>query len=114
MKLKNLVHHEKRLATISSSPLASIHLVSAVQSAGGKVTMASMELMPLMKSIVYESLRIKPPVPLQYARAKRDFVIESHSAAFATKDPKIFDRADEFVPKRFIGEGGEKLLKHVL
>lgn len=32
---------------------------------------------------------------------------------FATKDPKIFSRAEEFVGDRFIGEG-EKLLKHVL
>ncbi|KAK4744050.1 hypothetical protein SAY87_010362 [Trapa incisa] len=101
---------------------------SAVRSHGGKVTMDAMEQMPLMKSVVYECLRIEPPVPLQYGKAKRDLVIESHDAAFevkegemlfgfqpfATKDPKIFDRAEEFVPDRFIGEEGEKLLKHVL
>ncbi|MED6194702.1 E1 ubiquitin-activating protein aos1 [Stylosanthes scabra] len=33
---------------------------------------------------------------------------------FATKDPKIFDRADEFVGDRFMGEEGEKLLKYVI
>lgn len=101
---------------------------SAIESNGGKVTMAAMERMPLMKSVVYEALRIEPPVPSQYGKAKRDFVIESHDAAFqvkegqmlygfqpfATKDPKIFDRAEEFVPDRFVGEEGEKLLKHVL
>ncbi|KAG6403168.1 hypothetical protein SASPL_135385 [Salvia splendens] len=84
--------------------------------------------MPLMKSVVYEALRIEPPVPAQYAKAKKDFVVESHDAAFAikegemlygyqplaTKDPKIFDRAEEFIPDRFVGEEGEKLLKHVL
>ncbi|XP_018821668.1 allene oxide synthase 1, chloroplastic-like [Juglans regia] len=100
---------------------------SAIKSNGGRVTMAAMEQMPLMKSVVYESLRIEPPVPLQYGRAKRDLIIESHEAAFrvkegemifgyqpfATKDPKIFDRPEEFVPDRFVGEG-EKLLKHVL
>ena len=43
--------------------------------------MAAMEEMALMKSVVYESLRIEPPVALQYGRAKRDFVIESHDAA---------------------------------
>jgi hydroperoxide dehydratase len=32
---------------------------------------------------------------------------------FATKDPRVFDDADVFVPNRFIGEG-EKLLKYVL
>jgi hydroperoxide dehydratase len=100
---------------------------SVIRSNGGKVTMAAMEQMPLMKSVVYESLRIEPPVPLQYGRAKRDLIIESHDAAFkvkegemifgyqpfATKDPKIFDRAEEFVPDRFVGEG-ERLLNHVL
>ncbi|KAK7291151.1 hypothetical protein RIF29_06066 [Crotalaria pallida] len=101
---------------------------SAVRSAGGEVTMAAMENMPLMKSVVYEALRIDPPVPLQFAKAKRDLVIESHEHAFevkegemlfgyqpfATKDPKIFERAEEFVGDRFVGEEGEKLLKHVL
>ncbi|CAO2815570.1 unnamed protein product [Amaranthus hypochondriacus] len=101
---------------------------SAVRSNGGKVTMSAMEEMPLMKSVVYESLRIEPPVPSQYGRAKKDLIIESHDAAFqvkqgemlfgyqpfATKDPKIFDRAEEFVPERFLGEEGEKMLKHVL
>jgi hydroperoxide dehydratase len=100
---------------------------SVIRSNGGKVTMAAMEQMPLMQSVVYESLRIEPPVPLQYGRAKRDLIIESHDAAFkvkegemifgyqpfATKDPKIFERAEEFVPGRFVGEG-ERLLKHVL
>ncbi|MGR2462711.1 hypothetical protein ACUX4R_28040, partial [Salmonella enterica] len=32
---------------------------------------------------------------------------------FATKDPRIFDDPEEFLPRRFEGEG-EKLLKHVL
>ncbi|MBA0775697.1 hypothetical protein Gotri_010812 [Gossypium trilobum] len=101
---------------------------SAIRSNGGKLTMAAMEQMPLMKSVVYEALRIEPPVPLQYGRAKKDIVIESHDAVFqvkqgemlfgfqpfATKDPKIFERAEEFVGERFMGEEGEKLLKHVL
>lgn len=101
---------------------------SAVGSHGGEVTMAAMEDMPLMKSVVYESLRIEPPVPLQFGRAKQDMVIESHDAAFevkegemlfgfqpfATKDPKIFERSEEFIPGRFIGGEGEKLLRHVL
>ncbi|RVX14980.1 Allene oxide synthase 1, chloroplastic [Vitis vinifera] len=100
---------------------------SVVKSNGGKVTMASMEQMPLMKSTVYEAFRIEPPVALQYGKAKQDLVIESHDSVFevkegemlfgyqpfATKDPKIFERSEEFVPDRFVGEG-EKLLKHVL
>ncbi|XP_045799325.1 allene oxide synthase-like [Trifolium pratense] len=97
-----------------------------IKSNDGKVSMAAMEQMPLMKSVVYEALRIEPPVPLQYGKAKHDFVIENHENSFqvkegemlfgfqpfATKDPKIFDKADEFVGERFMGEG-EKLLKHV-
>ncbi|KAI3759055.1 hypothetical protein L6452_06628 [Arctium lappa] len=92
----------------------------------GKVTLAAIEQMPLMKSVVYEGLRIDPPVPLQYAKAKQDLTIESHDASFnvkkgemlfgfqpfATKDPKIFDRPEEFIPDRFVGDG-EKLLKYV-
>lgn len=100
----------------------------AIRSAGGEITMAAMENMPLMKSVVYEAFRIDPPVPLQFGRAKRDMVIENHENGFlvkkgelllgyqpfATKDPKIFDRAEEFVADRFVGDEGEKLLKHVL
>ncbi|KAL7605297.1 hypothetical protein Lser_V15G18789 [Lactuca serriola] len=92
----------------------------------GKVTMAAMDQMPLMKSVVYECLRIDPPVPLQYGKAKRDFTIESHDAVFnvkegemlfgfqpfATKDPIIFERPEEFVADRFVGDG-ENLLKYV-
>ncbi|GMP44074.1 hypothetical protein CsSME_00013174 [Camellia sinensis var. sinensis] len=90
--------------------------------------MAAIEQMPLMKSVGYESLRIEPPISLQYGKAKRDLVIESHDAAFdfkeeellfgfqlfATKDPKIFERSEEFVVDKFVGEEGERLLRHVL
>ncbi|KAM7269288.1 hypothetical protein ACFE04_024785 [Oxalis oulophora] len=100
---------------------------SVVKTNGGKITMSAMEQMPLTKSVIYEALRIDPPVSLQYGRAKKDLLIESHDAAFkvkkgemlfgyqpfATRDPKIFERGQEFIPDRFIGENGEKLLKHV-
>ncbi|KAI4316772.1 hypothetical protein L6164_024717 [Bauhinia variegata] len=100
---------------------------SAVRSNGNDITMAAIENMPLMKSTLYEAFRIEPPVPLQYGRAKRDLLVESHENAFeikegellfgfqplATKDPKIFERPEEFVADRFLGEG-EKLLKHVV
>nr|CAA63266.1 allene oxide synthase [Arabidopsis thaliana] len=101
---------------------------SVIKSNGGELTMGAIEKMELTKSVVYECLRFEPPVTAQYGRAKKDLVIESHDAAFkvkagemlygyqplATRDPKIFDRADEFVPERFVGEEGEKLLRHVL
>ncbi|KAK5823876.1 allene oxide synthase 1, chloroplastic-like [Gossypium arboreum] len=100
---------------------------SVIKSNGGELSLGAMEQMPLMKSVVYEAFRIEPPVPAQYAKAKVDLLIESHDAVFevkkgemlfgyqpfATKDPIIFERAEEFVPERFMGVEGEKLLKHV-
>lgn len=100
---------------------------SAIESSGGTLTMQALENMPLTKSVVYETLRIEPPVPYQYGKAKIDMTIESHDARFevkkgemlfgyqpfATRDPQIFERAEDFVPDRFVGEG-EKLLKYVL
>lgn len=99
---------------------------SVVESNGGKVSLSAIESMPLTKSAVYEALRIEPPVMFQYGKAKKDLIIESHEAAFevkkgemlfgfqpfATKDPKIFENAEEYVADRFVGEGA-KLLKYV-
>nr|CAD1819509.1 unnamed protein product [Ananas comosus var. bracteatus] len=70
----------------------------------------------------------RAPVALQYGRAKRDMVVESHDYGYevragemlfgyqpmATKDPRVFERAEEFVPERFVGEAGRRLLRHVL
>ncbi|XP_078430550.1 allene oxide synthase [Wolffia australiana] len=100
---------------------------AAVRAHGGQVTMRALEEMTLVKSAVYETLRIEPPVPFQYGRARRDLVIESHDAAyqvrsgemlfgyqpFATRDPRIFERAEEFIVDRFVGDG-EKLLRYVV
>ncbi|XP_042493032.1 allene oxide synthase-like [Macadamia integrifolia] len=93
---------------------------------GGVVTLSAIEKMELTKSVVFEVLRIDPPVQFQYGKAKEDMVIESHDAAFrvkegemifgyqplATKDPKVFENPEDFVGSRFVGEG-EKLLKYV-
>ncbi|MCL7032488.1 hypothetical protein MKW94_024183 [Papaver nudicaule] len=101
-------------------------ILTVIESEGGVLTLGSIEKMTLTKSVVYEALRIEPPVPYQYATAKEDLVINSHDACyqvkkgetlfgyqpFATKDPKIFANPEEFIPTRFIGEG-EKLLKYV-
>ncbi|KAJ7967379.1 Allene oxide synthase [Quillaja saponaria] len=92
----------------------------------GGVSFGALDKMTLTKSVVYEALRIEPPVPYQYGKAKEDLVLHSHDAAFqikkgemifgfqpfATNDPKIFENPDEFVGHRFVGEG-EKLLKYV-
>ncbi|RDX76984.1 Allene oxide synthase 3, partial [Mucuna pruriens] len=93
----------------------------------GGVTLNALEKMSLVKSVVYEVMRIEPAVPYQYARAREDLVVQNHDASFqvkkgemlfgyqpfATKDSRIFEDAEVFVPRRFIGEG-EKMLKHVL
>ncbi|CAJ1933413.1 unnamed protein product [Sphenostylis stenocarpa] len=91
------------------------------------VSLRALDRMILTKSAVYEALRIEPAVPFQYAKAREDLVVESHDAAyeikkgemifgyqpFATKDPKIFERPEEFVAHRFVGHDGERLLNHV-
>lgn len=102
---------------------------AAVRSNGGEVGMRAIEQeMPLVKSVVYEALRIDPPVQFQYGRAKRDLTVRSHDAAFevktgemlfgyqpfATKDPRVFNRPEEFIGTRFMGEEGEGLLKYVV
>ncbi|KAI7979813.1 Allene oxide synthase 3 [Camellia lanceoleosa] len=98
---------------------------TVVKSEGG-VTLSALNKMTLTRSTVYEALRIEPPVPFQYGKAKVDMVVHSHDAAFeikkgemifgyqpfATKDSKIFHNPEEFVPDRFVGHG-EKLLKYV-
>ncbi|KAG8074117.1 hypothetical protein GUJ93_ZPchr0006g45735 [Zizania palustris] len=100
----------------------------AVADAGGKVTLAALEKMELTKSVVWETLRVDPPVKFQYGRAKADLQIESHDASYsikkgemlfgyqpcATRDTRVFGpTAGQFVGDRFVGEQGRKLLKYV-
>lgn len=99
---------------------------SVIAADNGEVTASGLEKMELTKSVAYEAFRFDPPVQVQFARAKTDIIIESHDAKFevkkgemlggfqpmATRDPKVFDRANEFVPERFMGEG-KKMLRYV-
>ncbi|KAJ1691167.1 hypothetical protein LUZ63_015322 [Rhynchospora breviuscula] len=99
---------------------------SVIRSENGSVTPACLERMHLTKSVVYEALRLNPPVEYQYGRARSDLVIESHDAAYkvkkgemifgyqpiATRDEKVFTNGEKFVAERFVGEG-EKLLQYV-
>ncbi|PKA46594.1 Allene oxide synthase, chloroplastic [Apostasia shenzhenica] len=83
--------------------------------------------MELLRSTVYEVLRLNPPVPLQFARAREDFELTSAEARFqvkkgellcgyqplAMRDAAVFERADEFLPERFLGEEGKERLKYL-
>lgn len=101
------------------------------------ITLSDVEKMPLVKSFVWETLRMNPPVEFQYGRARRDTVVESHDAAYevrkgemvfgyqplATRDERVFKRGGEFVPDRFAAcssddddedEERRRLLEHVV
>ncbi|XP_049408580.1 9-divinyl ether synthase [Solanum stenotomum] len=100
---------------------------TVIKEEGGAITLSAINKMSLVKSVVYETLRLRPPVPLQYGKAKKDFMVQSHDASYkinkgqfivgyqpmASRDPKIFANPDEFIPDRFMNDG-EKMLKHVL
>jgi hydroperoxide dehydratase len=51
----------------------------------GEITLFALNKMTLTKSVVYKALRIEPPVPFQYGKAKEDLVVHDHDAAFDIK-----------------------------
>ncbi|XP_039031432.1 probable inactive linolenate hydroperoxide lyase [Hibiscus syriacus] len=77
----------------------------------------------LVNSVVYEALRLNPPVQLQYARARKDFQLTSHDSVFdikkgellcgyqplAMRDGKVLEEPESFKPDRFVGTGKELL-----
>ncbi|CAI0550850.1 unnamed protein product [Linum tenue] len=102
--------------------------VEARQMGGPVLTFDSVKQMPHIRSLVYETLRFNPRVPLQYARARKDFRLSSHEASFDIKkgellcgyqvlvarDPVVFDDPESFKPDRFVGEKGTELLKYLI
>lgn len=93
---------------------------------GNVLSLDAVKQMELVNSFVYETLRMNPPVPNQFARARKDFELESHDAVYQIKkgellcgfqplvmrDSKIFEKPDEFIYNRFTN-GGEKLLQYL-
>ncbi|KAM3343459.1 allene oxide synthase 3 [Capsicum galapagoense] len=100
--------------------------IRAAVKEAGRITLAAIEKMTLVKSVVYETLRMDPPVAFQCAKARKNIIVSNHDSSFlikkdelifgyqplATKDPKVFKNPEEFNPDRFIGDG-EKLLEYV-
>ncbi|KAG8387043.1 hypothetical protein BUALT_Bualt03G0212000 [Buddleja alternifolia] len=82
------------------------------------LTFETVKQMELINSFVYETLRLNPPVPTQYGRARKDFELNSHDAIFEIKkgellcgyqalvmrDSKIFENPEDFVYDRFTKE----------
>ncbi|CAH8276560.1 unnamed protein product [Arabidopsis lyrata] len=101
--------------------------VRKVCGSGSDLNFKTVNEMELVKSVVYETLRFNPPVPLQFARARDDFQISSHDAVFEVKkgellcgyqplvmrDANVFDEPEEFKPDRFVGETGSELLNYL-
>lgn len=85
----------------------------------------SVSQLDLVNSVVYEALRLNPPVPLQFGRARKDFTLSSHDSAYEVKkgevicgyqplvmrDVKVFDDPEKFVADRFTN--GNELLSYV-
>ncbi|KAL3509825.1 hypothetical protein ACH5RR_029226 [Cinchona calisaya] len=92
-----------------------------------KLSFEVVKEMELVQSFVYETLRINPPVPLQYARARKDFKLASHDSLYEIKkgellcgyqplvmrDSKVFDNPENFEPGRFTQEKGKELLNYL-
>ncbi|KAG6657758.1 hypothetical protein CIPAW_04G113000 [Carya illinoinensis] len=97
------------------------------EKAGSTLSFDSVKEMPLVMSLVYETLRLSPPVPTQYGRARKDFILSSHDSVYNIKkgellcgyqplvmrDPKIFDDPESFKPDRFMNEKGSELLNYL-
>ncbi|CAM8989039.1 unnamed protein product [Rhodiola kirilowii] len=94
---------------------------------GSSLSFESLTRLDLVKSVVYETLRLNPPVPLQYARARKDFELRSHDSTYQIKkgellcgyqkivmrDSKVFDDPETFNPERFMGDEGRDLLNYL-
>lgn len=55
----------------------------------GPISFESLKGLELVNSVVYETLRLNPPVPNQFGRARRDFQLRSHDAVFDIKKGEL-------------------------
>ncbi|KAJ1400044.1 Cytochrome P450 [Sesbania bispinosa] len=99
----------------------------AREKGGSTLGFDSVKEMDLIQSVVYETLRLNPPVPLQYGRARKDFRLSSYDSAFQVKkgellcgyqklvmrDPVVFEEPESFKPDRFTTEKGAQLLDYL-
>ncbi|XP_076929637.1 fatty acid hydroperoxide lyase, chloroplastic-like [Bidens hawaiensis] len=97
------------------------------EKSGSGLSFRFVQELDLVQSFVYETLRLNPPVPQQYGRARKDFDLSSHDAVFKVKkgellcgfqalvmkDPKVFDDPETFIADRFTGEKGKELLSYL-
>lgn len=99
----------------------------AREKGGSTLGFDSLKEMELINSTVYETLRMNPPVPLQFGRARKDFRLNSYDSSFNVKkgellcgyqklvmrDSVVFDEPDRFKPERFTEEKGAELLNYL-
>lgn len=56
---------------------------------GAELSFESVKEMELVKLVVYETLRLNPPITTQFARARKDFRLKSHDSVFDVKQGKL-------------------------
>ncbi|XP_078692038.1 polyunsaturated fatty acid 5-lipoxygenase-like [Branchiostoma floridae x Branchiostoma belcheri] len=127
----NLVTSFARLDTISAEDRQELReeALAALRNHGG-LTRAALEEMPKIESFVLEVLRASPspdfwstiatrPTTVKYTTASGPQEVKIKegervyaSSYWASRDPAVFEKPDDFVWRRFLGPEGEALREH--